>query len=351
MTAADRQSGVRPLTVLMAVYNGERFLAGAVESILGQTFTDFEFVIVDDGSSDGSREMIERYAAADSRIVVLVNEENIGLTRSLNRGLDAARGRYLARQDADDVALPQRLARQVEYLDRHLSTGLVCSGIEVMDRDGRTLARKLPPESDRGIKAELLIKNHVIWHTTVMARLAEIRQAGGYDPAIRYAQDYDLWWRMGRSTGFGGLGEVLVRWRSNPESISIRSRREQLESMFATSLRAVRESLDPGETLDEDAYRRFWRAYHGSAAEIRGGDIERLGPLWKLLAERREELPETLKNLGKTVQYLLCAGQFAEGFRLFGVVRNTLSGSPQMSALVSGLLKGALKVVLPGGLK
>ncbi len=349
--SADRRPGVRPLTVLMSVYNSERFLAESVESILGQTFTDFEFVIVDDGSSDGSREIIERYAALDSRIVVLANEENIGLTRSLNRGLDVARGHYLARQDADDVSLPQRLARQVEYLDRHLSTGLICSGIEVIDCNGRTLARKLPPESDSGIKAGLLIKNHVIWHTTVMARLAEIHKAGGYDPAVRYAQDYDLWWRMGRSTGFGGLGEALVRWRSNPEAISSRSREEQLESMFATSLRAVRESLDPGEALDEDAYHRFWRAYHGSAGEIRSGDIDRLGPLWKLLAERKEELPETLKNLGKTVQYLLSAGKFAEGFRLFGVISSTLPGSPRMSALVPGLLKGAVKAVLPGGLK
>lgn len=350
MTAVDRQSCARSLTVLMPVYNGERFLAEAVESILDQTFTDFEFLIVDDGSSDGSREIIERYAALDNRIVVLANKENIGLTRSLNRGLDAARGRYLARQDADDVSLPKRLALQVEYLDRHLSTGLVCGGIEVIDLDGRTLARKLPPESDRELKAELLIKNHVIWHTTVMARLAEIRQAGGYDPAVRYAQDYDLWWRMGRCTGFGGLSEALVRWRSNPESISSRSREEQLASMFVTSLRAVRESLDPGEVLDEDAYRGFWRAYHGFAGELRSGDIERLGPLWKLLGERADELPETLKNLEKTVQYLLSTGKFAEGFRLYRVIRSMLPGSPRMGALVSGLLRGAIKAVLPVGL-
>ncbi len=348
MTAVDRQSGSPRVTVLMSVYNSGRFLAGAVESILGQTLTDFEFVIVDDGSTDGSHEILERYAAANSRIVLLANEANIGLTRSLNRGLEVARGRYLARQDADDISLPQRLAMQVEYLDRNLSTGLVCAGIEVMDQQGRTLARKIPPESDSRIKAELLIKNHVVWHTTVMVRLEEIRKAGGYDQSVRYAQDYDLWWRMGRFAVFGGLGEVLVRWRSNPESISSRNRQEQLECMFATSLMAVRESLGADEELNEEAYSRFWRAYHGFAGEMRGGEIECLAPLWKLLVERAELLPETLKNLERTVYYLLSAGKFAEGFRLAGVVRRMPSVRPRLGEMAASTLKGAVKAVLPG---
>ena len=101
--------------------------------------------------------------------------------------------------------------------------------------------------------------------------------------------------------------------------------------------------------LDEDAYHRFWRSYHGFATEIRHGDIERLGPLWKLLAER--ELSETLKNMEMTVQYLLSAGKFAEGLRLAGVIRNTLKSRPRFGTLALGMLKGAVKAVLPGRLQ
>ncbi len=111
------------VNVIMAVFNGEQYLQEAIESILRQTFDNFEFVIIDDGSTDKTVEILNRFS--DERIKRLTNESNIGLTRSLNRGIRFSRGEYIVRQDADDVSLPERLAKQVAYLDAHSMVGLV----------------------------------------------------------------------------------------------------------------------------------------------------------------------------------------------------------------------------------
>ncbi len=127
------------VSVLMSVYNGERFLRDSVESILGQTFTDFEFLILDDGSTDSTCEILEEYANKDARIVLVRNDRNLGLTRSLNKGLRLVRGEYLARQDADDISLPKRLEMQVKFLDAHPEVGVVGSALEIIDENGNTI--------------------------------------------------------------------------------------------------------------------------------------------------------------------------------------------------------------------
>ena len=109
----------------MSVYNGERYLRPAVESILNQSYPDFEFIVIDDGSADNSRNILAEYAVQDSRLRIIPNETNLGLTRSLNKAIGLAHGRYLGRQDADDISLPQRLERQVAFLNAHPEVGLV----------------------------------------------------------------------------------------------------------------------------------------------------------------------------------------------------------------------------------
>ena len=159
------------VSVLMSVYNGERYLSESVESILDQTYSDFEFIIVDDASEDGTWQMLTTYVGRDSRIVLIRNKENIGLTRSLNKGLALARGKYIARQDADDVSVPERLAKQVAFLERHPSVVLLGTAIEWI-RDSGDLIGKIGqhPCTDAGIRQKMLLQ-YSFWHSSVMVRL------------------------------------------------------------------------------------------------------------------------------------------------------------------------------------
>ncbi|HLA39858.1 MAG TPA: glycosyltransferase, partial [Candidatus Glassbacteria bacterium] len=283
MSASQQNTGGPLVTVLMSVYNGERFLRESVESILRQSFGDFEFLIMEDGSTDSTAVILAEYAAKDRRIRVVKNEENIGLTRSLNHGLALARGKYVARQDADDLSLPERLARQVEFMEAHPDTVLLGTGMEVINEGGKTLGRRIPPADQRSLAAELLIKNNAFGHTSVMFRLAAVNELGGYDESFAFAQDYDLWWRMSRKWKVAVLPEALVRWRASGSNISGTWRAEQLDCMYRISVKAVAEVIGR-ESLDEEAYGRFWRAFHGKVEELRPGDIERLNPLWDYLA-------------------------------------------------------------------
>ena len=308
----------------MPVYNGERFLRDSVESILGQTFTDFEFLILDDGSTDSTWEILQRYAEKDTRIVLIRNERNIGLTKSLNKGLNLARGEYLARQDADDISLPQRLELQVKFLAAHPEVSLVGTGMKIIDENGNILRLQQPPADHESITAELLLKNHAIGHSTVIARLSALKEFGGYDERFPFAQDYDLWWRLSRKKKIANLPEILVRWRDAPGNISRESRKEQLECIFATSLAAIRESLKD-ETLDESAYRRFWWAYHGDSDKLRKGDIQCLEPLWNLLASRKMQLTSTISGLQSLIYTLIRHRRWKEALELIKFLRKSLS--------------------------
>lgn len=199
------------ITVLMAVYNGEGVVRDALESILGQTFGDFEFLIVDDGSTDGTREAILSYR--DPRIHLIANERNLGLTRSLNRGLALARGEYLARQDADDISEPARFARQVAFLDAHPDVALLGTWFGKIDERGRPIGnRRLPSDSTR-LRWCLLFFCPFVHSAAMFRRSAVLERIGAYDESYAYAQDYDLWGRIARVLPVANLAEYLVKVR------------------------------------------------------------------------------------------------------------------------------------------
>lgn len=200
------------VTVLMAVYNGELFLREAIESILSQTFRDFEFLIINDGSTDGTRDILLSYY--DTRIRLVHNEQNIGLTKSLNRGLGLARGVYVARQDADDISLPRRLEKQVTFLDEHTDVVILGTQAENIDRHGNVCSRRVSSKasSELAIRWQLLFSNPII-HTSVMFHSAVVRQHGGYDECFASSQDFELWSRLLYNYGVRNLKEVLVRYR------------------------------------------------------------------------------------------------------------------------------------------
>lgn len=210
----------------MPVYNGEKYLRPAIESILGQTYTDFEFLIIDDGSTDSSRDICHGYT--DARIRFEANGRNLGLIATLNRGLDLARGRYIARMDCDDISFPERLARQVDFMDRHPEIGICGTWYERCSNGETTLMR--PATEDRFIRF-FLIFDTVFAHNTIFLRrdfLETYRLR--YDPGYKYAEDYEFWVRCSRYTRFANIPEVLLRYHYHSENTSNRFRDEQVRT-------------------------------------------------------------------------------------------------------------------------
>ncbi len=229
------------VTVLMSVHNGMPYIYEAMESILGQTFTDFEFLIIDDASTDATPQVLAEYARQDPRIRIVSNPTNIGLTRSLNKGLELAKGRLIARQDADDRSLPDRLHKQVEFLDKHPKVGLLGSSYELIDSEGRVRGNSSNPLTLLEIRWCALFDNPFC-HTSVTFRLATAKQSGlGYNVDCRYAQDYEYWSRMLKVTEGCNLPEVLVQYRSHDKQIAATKLQEQQEIATAISRQNVRE--------------------------------------------------------------------------------------------------------------
>jgi glycosyltransferase involved in cell wall biosynthesis len=212
------------VTVLMSVYNGERYLNEAVDSILAQTFTDFEFLIIDDASTDLTPEILRSYD--DPRIRIVTNEENLGLTKSLNKGIALARGEYIARMDADDVSFIVRLERQVEFMEKNADIGVLGSNYQYIDESGYpkgVVSTSLDPELTRW---ELLFLNPLA-HPTVLMRTALMRSVQGYDETFRFSQDYELWCRLTKITQLAKLQDVLLYLRSSKLNISHRHYKQQ----------------------------------------------------------------------------------------------------------------------------
>jgi len=209
------------VSVLMSVYNGERYLREAVESILDQTFADFEFIIVDDGSTDNTWQILQSYAASEPRIVLVQNETNVGVPGSLNRGLGLARGQYIARMDADDVSLPERLAKQVAFLDEHDEVGVVGCAIHVIDADGSPTRVKRYPTMHGPLMWALCFSTSLA-HPTAVFRKAVVERVGGYDNALVANQDRDLWQRLSSVTHFANLPDVYLLYRRHPHKVSRR---------------------------------------------------------------------------------------------------------------------------------
>ncbi len=184
---------VPAVSVLMSVYNGQRYLEQAVQSVLNQEFSDFEFLVFDDASTDQSRQILEQCSKQDGRVKVHVNTSNFGLTRSLNQGITLAKGEFVARIDADDLALPGRLARQAEYLNHQQSCAVVGSVAQLIDASGQQ--HGVTETFSHGALAAQLFFFNSITHSSVMFRRKVILGLGGYDEQFTRAQDYDLWLR------------------------------------------------------------------------------------------------------------------------------------------------------------
>jgi glycosyltransferase involved in cell wall biosynthesis len=263
------------LSVIMPVRDAQRHLAEAVESVLRQRFADFEFLVWDDGSTDASLAMLRRFAERDPRVKVASGPPR-GYAEALNDLLARAAGEYVARMDADDVCLPDRFARQVEFLDRNPDVMCVGTATDRIDARGRWIGRRVPPQDDAAIQQELLSGHNPIVHPSVLMRADAARAVGGYAVDLMPAEDLDLWLRLGERGRLANLSEVLFRYRMHPDSVSERSQAAQLANKRLAAERAwqrrglpARElHLPPWRALDDrrsraDFLQRYgWSAFH-----------------------------------------------------------------------------------------
>jgi glycosyltransferase involved in cell wall biosynthesis len=239
------------VSVVMSVYNGERFLREALDSILKQSFRDFEFIIIDDGSDDGSPTILNSYQMVDPRIRVS-RQRNRGLIESLNVGCQLACGKYIARMDADDIAIPDRLSRQIEFMETYPKVGVLGGSVEMMDSAGRALGIGRNPLTN--IEIHTIFPGCAFWHPTVMMRTSAFRLTGGYRRVTVDAEDHDLWWRMADRCELANLPDVLLRYRVHPDQISLRKCKQQTLSSLAAEVAAVRRKNlmpDPLDNVEE----------------------------------------------------------------------------------------------------
>lgn len=192
----------------MAVHNGEPYLPRAIDSILGQRFREFEFLIIDDASSDNSPAIVSSYL--DERVRIIRNRKQLGLSRSLNKGIEMAKGEYIARMDHDDISLPDRLQRQSSFLDTHEDIDVVGSWAQTLELKPKTWRY---PTSDEDIRSEFVFNSSLV-HSSVMLRKATFdKHQLRYDEIVTRAQDYELWTRAAPQVRFANLGSVMVQYR------------------------------------------------------------------------------------------------------------------------------------------
>lgn len=215
------------ISVVMSVYNEERYLRHALDSILGQTFRDFEVIIFDDASTDRTPEILDEYAARDSRIRVIRNSENEGATINANKGLKLARGEYIARMDGDDVSLPERFDHQLNFLDSHLDHVVSGTSFHVIDDNGRVLRTDIEATESWEVEWISLFRPPFT-QSSVMFRATLVHDhALFYDEAYRTSQDFDMWARMLNYGKGVSLPEPLILYRVHPNAVSVKRRDEQ----------------------------------------------------------------------------------------------------------------------------
>jgi glycosyltransferase involved in cell wall biosynthesis len=227
------------ISVLLPVHNAGRFLRAAVASILAQTHRDFELIAVDDGSTDASGRILDAFAATDSR-VRLISRPNTGIVGALNDGLAVARGEFIARMDADDIAEPGRLEQQLAHLLIHPEIIALGTFARVIDPAGHVVGLHEPPCGHDAILARLLdADGGALLHPSLVFRRSALEVAGAYDPAFCRAEDLDFYFRLSLHGGLANLPEPLLRYRQHPASTNFTRRAEQ-RRLLSTIVRRER---------------------------------------------------------------------------------------------------------------
>ncbi len=205
------------ISVVLPLYNAEKYIKESVESVLSQTFTDFEFIIINDGSKDNSGDVVR--SIKDDRIVY-VEQSNIGLPATLNRGISMARADIIARQDNDDLSLPTRFEKQYQYLSEHPEVAVLGARAEIMNENGRSLNRYHDHPTDKNVLKFVLLFNNPFVHSSVMFRKSVLQKSGEYYTGKEVFEDFNLWSRISRVADVANLPDRLLRYREVNSSMS-----------------------------------------------------------------------------------------------------------------------------------
>jgi len=227
------------ISVIMSVFNGQEYLEESIQSILNQSFKNFEFIIVNDGSFDNTKEILKKYQSKDPRIKIITNDGNIGLTKSLNRAIKIAQGKYIARQDADDISLSQRLEKQIEFLEKNPEIKVLGTFGYLIAQEAEILGKEIVPISSQAIK-KVLIKRNPFIHTSIMVKKEIIDKVGAYNEKFRTSQDYELWFRILRIAKGENLPLFLVKKRYRSGMISFDRSKEQIKYMLFLQKEAIK---------------------------------------------------------------------------------------------------------------
>ncbi len=219
------------VSIILPCHNGAKYLPRAIASVQAQTFTDWEFIVIDDGSSDGTAGLVAETSQKDARVKLLRNEKNLGIQKSLNRGLVAGRGEYVARIDDDDEwADKDKLKKQVEFLDSNPEHGIVGTGIIEADENGAEIFRYRQPLRDEDVRRKIL-KQNCFTHSSVMFRRGAVIELGGYPETeeTKHVEDYDLWLRLGEKWKFANLPDYATKFTLRPGNISSSNKIDQFQ--------------------------------------------------------------------------------------------------------------------------
>ena len=213
------------ISVILPVYNSQEFLSQSINSILNQTYKNFELIIINDGSTDNSKEICKYFSKKDNRII-FIDKDHEGLTKSLNKALKIAKGKYIARQDADDVSLPERFEKQINWFLKNERRVLCGTNCKILNNNNFYKNNKSLKFTNSGIKKKLKYSNCFV-HSTAMFLRNSSQKLGNYDENLEYAQDYDLWWKLATLGEVGNLNEKLLILRNRENSISVKNKNNQ----------------------------------------------------------------------------------------------------------------------------
>lgn len=308
------------VTVLMPVYNAAPFIRRAIESVLSQSFRDFEFLIIDDGSTDDSQSIVKSYS--DSRIRLVQNEENMGVAKTLNRGLGLAAGEYIARMDGDDVCEPDRLELQVRFMEDRPGLALSGTFVRRFAESGNYVLRF--PQGSTCLRSYVLLGNPLAHPTVIFRREVFVESGFRYDPECKAAQDYDLWSRCLRTIEADNLPAPLVHWRATERSVtSARFAESNRQALRIQQAELVR--LGIAATEEQLAFHR--QVGNGSGFACLEG-LERADHWLRQLIEKNREVhvypDEGLQQAAAFVWFRVCLNSSGLG----PAVRRIYSSSP-----------------------
>ena len=290
------------VTVLMPVYNGEQYLREAIDSILWQTFQDFEFLIIDDGSSDNSMDIINSYQ--DTRIILVKNESNLGLVLTLNKGLSLAKGEYIARMDADDVSFCDRLEKQVDFLESHSDVCLLGTNAQIINSEGHLQGLCKVVSGNELIKWQMCFTCPFI-HPSVIFRSKIISKVDGYtSQAIKgrekySGEDYDLWRKISKISQVDNLQNTLIYLRKHNSNLTKTHLKEHIKNASIVNSLVIQECINLKPNQEVNPYiektSRIFLNQHQNSQEVQ----ESILLIFKIYCQfiKNNNLPSLSKNI------------------------------------------------------